>query len=120
MGNINDPSVKYFQEKFGIKKLKPIPLSTIAYVQVEGENIKTANDKYMIASYCLGKIELVEWYIELIDAGSKKYIVPHDKKYLERMRNQLIASYNYVMRRPIKDPNEPQTFRVVYPGDLNK
>lgn len=39
--------------------------------------IKDANDKQMISSYCLGKLEKVNWYIEPLDAGSKKYIVPH-------------------------------------------
>ena len=29
-------------------------------------------------------IEIVEWYIELIEVGSNKYIVPHTKPY----RNQ--------------------------------
>ncbi|HBA49419.1 MAG TPA: hypothetical protein DCZ91_16810 [Lachnospiraceae bacterium] len=44
-----------------------------------------------IASYCLSKIEIVEWYIELLDVGSKKYVVPHSKPYLENVRTQLLA-----------------------------
>ncbi|MBD5584646.1 MAG: hypothetical protein HDQ88_06145 [Clostridia bacterium] len=99
------------------KRLKKIPLSTIAYVQVEGENIRDANDKYMIAAYCLGKIELVEWYIELIQSGSEKYEVPHDLRYLERMRTDLLAAYKTIMSRPIPRQDRP-IIDIKYPEDL--
>lgn len=99
--------VQYLQEKFGVKKLKKIPSDLVAYITIETESIKDANDKMMISSYCLGKIEIVEWYIELLDVGSKKYIVPHTKPYLESVRTQLLACFKKIMDTPIPKKNRP-------------
>lgn len=99
--------VQYLQEKFGVKKLKKIPSDLVAYITIEAEAIKDANDKMMISSYCLGKIEIVEWYIELLEVGSKKYIVPHTKPYLESVRTQLLACFKKIMDTPIPKNNRP-------------
>ena len=66
------------------KKLKKIPYDVVSYVLIEAEAIKDANDKQMISSYCLGKLEQVNWYLELIETGSKKYIVPQSKAQLSK------------------------------------
>lgn len=102
-----DPNVKLIMEKFGVKKLKKIPADLVAYIQIETESIKDANDKMMISSYCLSKIEIVEWYIELLDVGSKKYIVPHTKPYLETVRTQLLACFKKIMATPIPKADRP-------------
>lgn len=99
--------VQYLQEKFGVKKLKKIPTDLVAYITIEAESIKDANDKMMISSYCLSKIEIVEWYIELLEVGSKKYIVPHTKPYLESVRTQLLACFKKIMDTPIPKNNRP-------------
>jgi len=104
--NQKNPEVKYLQEKFGVKKLKKIPADTVAYITIETESIRDATDKHMIASYCISKIELVEWYIELLEVGSKKYIVPHSKPYLQNMRTQLLQCYKNIMDTKIPKPNE--------------
>lgn len=106
--------VKYYQEKFGVKKLKKIPRDIIAYISIETECIKDGNDKMMIASYALAKLELTEWYIELIDTGSKKYIVPHTKPYLESLRTQLLACYKKIMDTPIPKADRP-IISIKYP-----
>lgn len=114
----NPPSreIKYLQEKFGVKKLKKIPRDIVAYITIETECIKDANDKMMISSYCLGKIEIVEWYIELLEVGSKKYIVPHDKPYLESLRTQLLACFKKIMDTPIpKSPSDRPLIDIKYP-----
>lgn len=113
--NQTNSEIKYYQEKFGVKKLKKIPADTIAYIAIETESIKDANDKMMIASYCLGKIEIVEWYIELIDTGNKKYIVPHNKPYLENMRTQLLQCYKNIMAVKITPPSERPIIDIKYP-----
>lgn len=105
--NNSNPEVRYLQEKFGVKKLKKIPSDLVAYISIETEAIKDANDKMMISSYCLGKIEIVEWYIELLDVGSKKYIVPHTKPYLEGVRTQLLACFKKIMDTPIPKKDRP-------------
>ncbi len=111
-----DPKVKYLQEKFGVKKLKKLPVDLVAYITIETETIKDANDKMMIASYCLGKLEIVEWYIELLEVGSKKYIVPHNKPYLDSVRTQLLACYKKIMETPIpKAPGNRPIIDIQYP-----
>jgi hypothetical protein len=110
-----DPEVKYLSEKFGVKKLKKIPADLIAYIQIETESIRDANDKMMIASYCISKIEIVEWYIELLDVGSKKYIVPHNKPYLENVRTQLLECYKKIMATPIPKSGDRPIIDIKYP-----
>lgn len=105
--NPNSYNIKYLQEKFGVKKLKKIPSDLVPYIQIETESIKDSNDKMMISSYCLGKIEIVEWYIELLEVGSKKYIVPHTKPYLETLRTQLLACFKKIMDTPIPKKDRP-------------
>lgn len=100
-------NIKYLQEAFGVKKLKKIPTDLVAYITIEAESIKDANDKMMISSYCLGKIEIVEWYIELLEVGSKKYVVPHTKPYLETVRTQLLACFKKIMDTPIPKKDRP-------------
>ena len=39
------------------KKLKKIPYDLVSYIQIETETIEDADDKMMIASYCLGKLQ---------------------------------------------------------------
>lgn len=108
--------IRYLQEKFGVKKLKKIPRDIVAYITIEAEAIKDANDKMMIASYCLGKLEIVEWYIELLDVGSKKYVVPHDKPYLQSMRTQLLACYKKIMDTPIPKQTTRPIIDIQYPA----
>ena len=115
MRNNSNVQSKYLTEKFGVKKLKKIPTDLVAYITIETESIKDANDKMMIASYCLGKIEIVEWYIELIEVGSNKYIVPHTKPYLESVRTQLLACYKKIMATPIPKQQDRPLIDIQYP-----
>ena len=46
------------------KKLSKIPSDLVSYIQIETEAIRDSNDKMMISSYCLSKLDLVNWYIE--------------------------------------------------------
>lgn len=93
--------LQYIRESWGVKKLKNIPKDLIPYIQIEAEAIKDSNDKMILSSYTLGKIEIVEWYIELLTVGSKKYVVPHTKPYLELVRTQLLACFKKIMNTVI-------------------
>ena len=97
------------------KKLKRIPVDLVSYIQIETEAIQDSNDKMMISSYCLSKLELVNWYIELLEAGSKKYIVPQSKAYLEMVRDQLIACHKEIMSVKITRPCERPIIDIEYP-----
>jgi len=75
------------------KKLKKIPYDLVSYIQIETEAIKDFNDKQMISSYCLHKLEVVNWYLDLLENGSNKYIVPQSKAHLEMVRDQLMECH---------------------------
>lgn len=97
------------------KKLRKIPSDLISYIQIETEAIKDTNDKMMISSYCLSYLEKVNWYIELLEVGSKKYIVPQSKAYLETVRDQLMECHKQIMRVKITSPNERPIIDIKYP-----
>ena len=90
------------------KKLERIPLSIVPYVQIEGEAIKDANDKQIITSYAYHKLEEIDWYIQLLDVGSKKYIVPHTREQLVSLRDQLSSVIKKIMDTPL-----PKTDRAI-------
>lgn len=97
------------------KNLKRIPSDLASYIQIEAEAIKDINDKMMISSYCLSKLDVVNWYIELLETGSEKYIVPHTKEHLIMIRDQLMTCHKQIMRVKITNPNEQPLIDIKYP-----
>ena len=97
------------------KKLKKIPVDLVSYIQIETEAIKDFNDKQMISSYCLGKLEMVNWYLDLLEVGSEKYIVPQSKAYLESVRDGLMECHKQIMSVKIKNPNDRPIVDIKYP-----
>ena len=95
------------------KKLKKIPSDLLAYIQIEGEAIKDSNDKQMIISYAYKKLELVEWHIELLTVGSKKYIVPQSMEQLSSIKQQLQSLIKKIMDTPI--PSSSSLISINYP-----
>ena len=71
------------------KKLKKIPSDLVSYIQIETEAIKDANDKMMISSYCLSKLEMV--------------------------RDQLMACHKAIMAVKISNPNDRPLLDIKYP-----
>lgn len=101
------------------KKLKKIPSDLVSYIQIETDAIRDSNDKMMISSYCLDKLELVNWYIELLEVGSKKYIVPQSKAHLEIIRDQLMVCHKEIMAVKVKNPNGRPIIDIKYPEDYH-
>ena len=97
------------------KKLKKIAYDTVAYIQIETEAIRDFNDKHMISSYCLDKLEMVNWYIELLKAGSNKYIVPQSREQLEMVRDQLMECHRQIMAVRITRPCDRPIIDIKYP-----
>lgn len=97
------------------KKLKKIPSDLVSYIQIETEAIKDANDKMMISSYCLNKLDVVNWYLELLEAGSKKYIVPQSRAHLESIRDQLLECHKQIMGVKIINPKTRPVIDIKYP-----
>ena len=97
------------------KKLRKIPYDLVSYIQIETECIRDANDKMMIASYCLGKLQTVNWYIQLLETGNEKYSIPHTLPELETIRDQLQACYQQIMAARLKLPGERPYLDIKYP-----
>ena len=97
------------------KKFKSIPYDLVSYITIETEGIKDANDKMMISSYCLGKMKTVEWYIQLLEVGSEKYLVPHTKSELISIRGQLQECHRRIMAVIITNPNDRPLINIKYP-----
>jgi hypothetical protein len=95
--------------------LKKIPYDLVSYIQIETEAIQDSNDKMIISSYCLGKLKNVEWYIELLKAGSNKYIVPHSQSELESIRSQLQDCHRKIMAVNIVRPSQRPYIDIKYP-----
>ncbi len=97
------------------KKLRKIPYDLVSYIQIETECIRDANDKMMIASYCLGKLQTVNWYIQLLETGNEKYSIPHPLPELETIRDQLQACYQQIMAVRLIQPGDRPYLDIKYP-----
>jgi hypothetical protein len=96
------------------KKLKKIPADLVAYVLIEGEAIRDTNDKMMIVSYAYGKLEIIDWYLDLLRAGSENYTVPQSKEHLESIKCELLAAIKKIMDTKIPKPGDP-VISIQYP-----
>lgn len=72
-----------------VKRLSKIDPADIDYIGLEVNNIKCNDDKMMIVSYIYNKLEVIDYYIAIIDSKNPKYIVPHTKESLIKMREML-------------------------------
>ena len=98
-----------------MKKLKKIPSDLVSYIMIETEAVNDANDKMMISSYCISWLDKVNWYLELLEVGSKKYIVPQTKARLETIRDQLMACHKEIMSVKITRPGDRPIIDIKYP-----
>lgn len=95
-----------FQEGFGLlrpKKLKAIPIRDIvSYVTVEMNAIKDSNDQAMLAGYVCSKLELIDFYITVLDTHDNRYVVPHTRDYLVNGQKQLSDLLTQILKiKPI-------------------
>lgn len=113
---LNDES---YQEGFlskKPKKLKPIPRDVVAYITVEMNAIRSSNDQAMLSGYTCSKIELVDFYLTVLDTQDPRYIVPHTKQYLETMKRDLENLLTQILRiRPINRGDKIWRVNVNYP-----
>jgi hypothetical protein len=96
------------------KALKRIPSDLVSYVLIEGEAVRDANDKMLIVSYAHSKLDIVDYYLRVLESGDEKYAVPHSKEHLLMIKSQLQAAIKKIMDRPIPSPSHPSV-SVDYP-----
>lgn len=81
----------YMSEAFfnKVKKLKRIDPLELDYIGLEVNNIKSNDDRMMVVSYIYSKLDIIDYYISIIDSGNPKFIVPHSREALVSMRELL-------------------------------
>ena len=67
----------------------------------------------MIVSYIYNKIEIIDYYISIIDSKNQKYIVPHTRESLVRMRDMLDKYRIAAITR--KKPDVKYGINIQYP-----
>ena len=72
-----------------VHKMKKLDPMEIDYIGLEVNNIKTNDDKIMVVSYIYSKLDVIDYYIALIDSNNPKYSIPHTRESLVKMRNTL-------------------------------
>lgn len=98
------------------KKLKPIPRDIIPYIQVEMNAIQDTNDQAMLSGYTCSKLELVDFYLNVLDTNDERYIVPHTRQYLVQFQNDLNRLLTQILRlRPINKNDRVWRVNVNYP-----
>ena len=114
---------EHFEEGFiskRPKKLKPIPRDIISYIMVEINAIQDSNDQAMLSGYTCSKLELVDFYLNVIDTKDERYIVPHTRDYLVNMQNQLNKLLTQILRiRPVNKTDRVWRVNVTYPEGWN-
>jgi hypothetical protein len=60
---------------------------------------------------------MINWYLELLAVGSKNYIVPQSKEYLEGVKHDLLAAIKTIMDTKIRRPSDSDfTYPKGYEG----
>lgn len=94
------------QEAFIIfkKKLKRIEPYELDYIMIEKDKMKTNDDKLLLVSYIHSKLDIVNYYISILDNPkySEKYDVPHSKEELLFFQKRLHELREEVLNKQIE------------------
>lgn len=115
INNLNDEA--YYTEAFAIfkKKMKRIDPSIIDYVNIRKDDIKSNDDKLMLVSYIYSKLDLIDYYLQIIDNPKleKRYIFYNSRNELIRMKMTLEKLRDSIVNYRI--PEVKYGIQVVYP-----
>ena len=94
-------------EFFGIgkKNLKRIDPAEIDYIAVKIKSIKSNSDKMMLVSYIHSKMDIVDYYIALLNnpKQSKKYIIPYTMKDLQDLKKYFTEMIDQTINAKLPD-----------------
>ena len=99
----------YYNEFFLFKKeLKRIDPAEIDYIDVKISGIKNLNDKMMVISYLHSKLDLVEYYISILEnkKTARKYNIPHTLSQLQNLRKRLLQLREIALKFKIPEKNK--------------
>ena len=112
-------SAESYMREFGIfgkKKLQRIEPADIDYIGLKIDQISSDLDKMMLVSYIHNKMDMVNFYLDLLDdpRSGKKYNVPHSRSYLLSAQKQLEMLREKALKKIIP-PKQPDIY-VGYPA----
>ena len=112
-------SAESYMREFGIfgkKKLQRIDPADIDYISLKIDQINSDLDKMMLVSYIHNKMDMVNFYLDLLDdpRSGKKYNVPHSRSYLLSVQKQLEMLREKALKKIIP-PKQPYIY-VGYPA----
>ena len=112
-------SAESYMREFGIfgkKKLQRIEPADIDYIGLKIDQISSDLDKMMLVSYIHNKMDMVNFYLDLLDdpISGKKYNVPHSRSYLLSVQKQLEMLREKALKKIIS-PKQPDIY-VGYPA----
>ena len=98
----------YTEFFFGKKKLSKIDPAELDYIDIKTNEIKNENDKMMLISYIHSKLDIIDFYLEILKdkKKKKKYNVPNSADQLERMRTRLLTSRENILKYKIPERNK--------------
>lgn len=102
------------------KHLKKIDQSEIDYITLQIDSIRTNDDKIMLMSYLYSKLNMVEFYLEVLDSPkeTKKYEIPQSREQLQMFRDKLVklreTIFNYKL--PMKNDKILVSWPTGYEG----
>lgn len=109
---------QYIMERFilGPKRMEKIDQAEIDYIEIKKEEITSAGDKLMLISYLNNKLDLVNYYLTILNDKKlrKKYLIPHTYRQLEDMRNRLETLRYEILKYKI--PEKRMGIVVQYPS----
>ena len=97
------------------KKMKRIDPSIVDYVNIRKDDIKSNDDKLMLVSYIYSKLDLIDYYLAIMNNPKyeRKYIFANSKNELIRMKMQLEKIRDIIVNYRI--PETKYSIQVVYP-----
>jgi hypothetical protein len=102
----NDINDYYTTEFFGITKtLKRIEPADIDYVMIKMESIKSESDKLMLITYIHSKIDLIDYYIQILENPklARKYTIPNSLDQLKSFKSRLLVYRDNILKYKIPD-----------------
>lgn len=107
----------YTREFFDIltKHLKRIDPRDLDYIDIQCQNIKSNNDRMILVNYIYTKLDLVEYYINILNSPkyAKRYDVPYTMNQLLQIKARLEKNRDYVLNYKI--PEVKYGINIQYP-----
>ena len=89
---------------------------TLDYILIKIKSVKTNDDKMMIVSYIHSKLDIVDYYLQLINKKKKLFVrCPYTAEELERYKTKLLSLLEDAIDTPVIDGKTNTSIFVAYP-----